>query len=140
MSPQSRKKKSTNRLTHLKASQTVVPASPDAATLEAFANEHPGRDYWIRFDCPEFTALCPITNQPDFGRITIEYIPARRCLESKSLKLYLFSYRNHGCFHEASVNRILDDVIKAVRPRKARVKGEFNARGGIAITVTADHP
>lgn len=126
-------------LTLLGQSRTVYPASPDQARLEAFPNAHPGRDYWITFHCPEFTALCPITGQPDFGVITIEYIPHRLCLESKSLKLYLFSYRNHGTFHEAAVNRILDDVVKAVRPRQARVTGRFNARGGLAITVAAEH-
>jgi len=140
MSSQKHKKSPSTDLTVLKPGQTDYPSSPDATTLEAFDNEHPDRDYWIQFDCPEFTALCPVTNQPDFGKITIEYIPDQKCLESKSLKLYLFAYRNHGCFHEASVNRILDDVIHAIHPRKARVTGEFNARGGIAITVTAEHP
>ncbi len=126
-------------LTLLGQSRTVYPATPDQARLEAFPNTHPGRGYWITFNCPEFTALCPITGQPDFGVITIEYIPRRLCLESKSLKLYLFSFRNHGTFHEAAVNRILDDVVKAVRPRQARVTGRFNARGGLTITVAAEY-
>jgi 7-cyano-7-deazaguanine reductase len=99
-----------------------------------------GREYEITFDCPEFTALCPITGQPDFGRIEIRYVPDRECLESKSLKLYLFAFRNQGTFHEAVVNRILDDVVKAIRPRKAVVLGDFNARGGIALRVEATFP
>lgn len=127
-------------LTLLKKSQTRPAASPDDARLESFENTHPKRRYWITFDCPEFTALCPVTGQPDFGRITIRYVPGRKCLESKSLKLYLFSYRNFGTFHEEAVNRILDDVVKAIRPRQAVVRGEFNARGGIAINVEAAYP
>lgn len=126
-------------LTLLGQSRTVYPDSPDKAELESFENTHPDRDYWITFHCPEFTALCPITGQPDFGVITIEYVPGRLCIESKSLKLYLFAFRNHGSFHEAAVNRILDDVIRAIKPRKARVIGRFNPRGGLAITVTAEH-
>jgi 7-cyano-7-deazaguanine reductase len=127
-------------LTLLRRGATRYPASPDKARLEAFRNANRRRDYWVEFDCPEFTALCPITGQPDFGHITIRYIPDRLCLESKSLKLYLFSYRNEGTFHEAAVNRILDDVVAAVRPRRAIVKGVFNPRGGIAITVEAAYP
>jgi 7-cyano-7-deazaguanine reductase len=117
-----------------------MPASPAEAKLEAFANTHPGRDYWIQFDCPEFTSVCPVTAQPDFGRITIRYVPDKLCLESKSLKLYLFSFRNSGVFHEEAVNRILDDIVTAIRPRRAVVNGVFNPRGGIAITVEATHP
>lgn len=127
-------------VTLLRRSTTRYPRTPARARLEAFPNPDPKRDYWVRFDCPEFTALCPITTQPDFGAITIEYIPDRLCLESKSLKLYLFSFRNYGAFHEAAVNRILDDLVRAVRPRRARVTGKFNPRGGIAITVTAEFP
>jgi 7-cyano-7-deazaguanine reductase len=127
-------------LTLLKKSATRFPSSPDRARLEAFRNTHPGRNYWIEFDCPEFTALCPITGQPDFGHITIRYVPDKLCLESKSLKLYLFSFRNHGTFHEQAVNRILDDILKAIKPRNAFVQGKFNPRGGIAITVEAAYP
>lgn len=136
------KKTSNNHsgLTLLKRSAQPYPDSPDKAKLEAFENAYPGRDYWIHFDCPEFTCLCPITGQPDFGHITIHYVPGKRCLESKALKLYLFSFRNHGTFHEEVVNRILDDVVKAVRPRRITVKGVFNPRGGIAITVEAGYP
>jgi 7-cyano-7-deazaguanine reductase len=127
------------KLTLLGRNERTYPDSPEKARLEAFGNSHPGRDYWITFDCPEFTAVCPITGQPDFGHITIRYVPNRLCLESKSLKLYLFSFRNVGTFHETVVNRILDDLVKAIRPRKAVVTGRFNARGGIAISVEARH-
>jgi 7-cyano-7-deazaguanine reductase len=127
-------------LTLLKRSAQPYPDSPDKARLEAFENAYPKRRYRIHFDCPEFTSLCPVTGQPDFGHITIDYVPGKLCLESKSLKLYLFSFRNHPTFHEEAVNRILDDVAKAIRPREATVKGVFNPRGGIAITVEAKHP
>jgi 7-cyano-7-deazaguanine reductase len=108
--------------------------------LEAFPNTHPGRDYRVVLETPEFTSLCPVTGQPDFGTITISYVPDRLIVESKSLKLYLWSYRNEGHFHEEAVNRILDDLVKAVKPRSAEVKGVFNVRGGIGITVTASYP
>ncbi len=127
-------------LTMLQAGQTSFPDSPDDAKLETFANTHPQRDYTVQFACPEFTALCPITGQPDFGELIIEYVPDKRCIESKSLKLYLFSFRNHGAFHEEVVNRILEDVVRACEPRSATVTGEFNPRGGISITVEAAHP
>ncbi len=126
-------------LSLLSASQTPVPTSPDEAQLETFDNTHPGRDYVITFDCPEFTSLCPITGQPDFGHITLEYIADQKCVESKSLKIYLFSYRNHGSFHEEVTNLILEDVVKVCAPRWARVTGDFMPRGGIAIKVTAEH-
>lgn len=127
-------------LTFLRPSRTPVLHSPDKSCLETFRNPNSERDYWINFNCPEFTALCPVTGQPDFGAITIDYIPDRKCLESKSLKLYLFAFRNYGAFHEAVVNRILNDIVAVCRPRRARVTGRFNPRGGIAITVTAEHP
>lgn len=127
-------------LTLLGHSKTQYPDSPDKATLEAFENRYVNRDYWVEFDCPEFTALCPMTGQPDFGHITIRYIPDKLCIESKSLKLYLFAFRNHGTFHEEVVNRIMDDVVTAIRPRKAIVKGVFNPRGGIAINVEVHYP
>lgn len=126
-------------LTLLSASKTPVPASPAEAQLETFANSHPGRDYLIRFDCPEFTSLCPITGQPDFGHILIEYVADQRCIESKSLKIYLFSYRNHGAFHESVTNLILDDLVAACQPRRAKVTGTFRPRGGIAIHVVAEY-
>lgn len=127
-------------LTLLARGERRYPDSPDRARIEVFANPRPGRDYTIVFDCPEFTTLCPVTGQPDFGRIRIEYVPGRWCIESKSLKLYLFSFRNSGAFHEAAANRILDDLARACRPRRMQVRGDFNARGGIAISVTAEHP
>jgi 7-cyano-7-deazaguanine reductase len=135
-----RKTKNINSLTLLKRSVQNYPDSPDKARLEAFENAYRKRNYWIHFNCPEFTALCPITGQPDFGKITISYIPDKLCLESKSLKIYLFSFRNHGTFHEEAVNRILDDLIRLIKPRKAIVRGEFNARGGISITAEASYP
>jgi 7-cyano-7-deazaguanine reductase len=115
--------------------QTTYPASPDTAQLECFENRYADRDYWITFDCPEFTSLCPVTNQPDFGSIRIRYIPNQLCIESKSLKLYLFSFRNHNTFHEEAVNRICDDLAAACAPRELSVEGTFNPRGGISITV-----
>ena len=133
-------KTAAHKLTLLGKSKTRYPDSPEKARLEAFRNANRKRDYWVEFDCPEFTAQCPITGQPDFGRITIRYIPDQWCLESKSLKLYLFAFRNVGSFHEAAVNRILDDLVAAIQPRRATVKGIFNPRGGIAITVEASHP
>ncbi len=133
------KKRRYDGLSLLKRNHRKYPDSPDKANLEAFANEYSRRDYWIQFDCPEFTSICPITAQPDFGKITIRYIPGKLCLESKSLKLYMFSFRNHGAFHEAVVNRILDDIVRCIKPRKMVVKGEFNARGGIAINVEAEY-
>ena len=117
-----------------------LPASPDQAKLETFPNAYPHREYWVRFDCPEFTSICPVTGQPDFGRIVIEYVPNRRCVESKALKLYLGAFRQQGAFAEAIVNRILDDLVRACRPRRATVTGDFTPRGGIALRVTASHP
>ena len=133
-------KTAAHKLTLLGKSKTRYPDSPEKARLEAFKNANRKRDYWVEFDCPEFTAQCPITGQPDFGHITIRYIPDQWCLESKSLKLYLFAFRNVGSFHEAAVNRILDDIVAAIQPRRAMVRGVFNPRGGIAITVEASHP
>ncbi len=127
-------------LTLLGSTRTRYPDSPDKAKLESFRNACAGRNYTVRFACPEFTSRCPITDQPDFGEITIEYVPDRLCLESKALKLYLFSYRNRNTFHEEAVNRILDDIVKAIQPRRARVLGVFNPRGGISITVDATWP
>lgn len=126
-------------LTLLSASKTPVPSSPEDADLETFENTHPERDYVISFDCPEFTCLCPITGQPDFGHLTIDYIADKKCVESKSLKIYLFSFRNHGAFHEAVTNQILDDLVLTCAPRWARVTGNFRPRGGIAIKVMAEH-
>ena len=107
--------------------------------LETFANKHPGRDYWVRFNCPEFTSLCPITGQPDFAEIVISYIPGDRMVESKSLKLYLFSFRNRGDFHEDCVNTILDDLVRLMDPKYIEVTGLFTPRGGISIHPYANH-
>jgi 7-cyano-7-deazaguanine reductase len=126
-------------LTILRRSCTAVSDTPEQAKLESFPNKYPSRDYVVAFDCPEFTSVCPITGQPDFAKIKITYIPDLKCLESKSLKLYLFSFRNVGMFHEEITNRILDDFIKAIEPRWARVRGLMNARGGISIDVTAEY-
>ena len=102
-----------NDLTILGSSKQSYPSSPDHARLETFQNRYPLRNYVIRFDCPEFTSVCPITGQPDFAQITIIYVPNAKCIESKSLKLYLFSYRNTGMFHEEITNRVLDDIVEA---------------------------
>lgn len=117
-----------------------LPASPEKAALETFPNPYPDRDYTIRFDCPEFTALCPVTGQPDFGTITIEYVPNKRCIESKSLKLFLGSFRNHGSFAETITNMVRDEIVRACKPRRVTVNGDFTPRGGIGICVTASYP
>lgn len=108
-------------------------------TLETFPNPEPGRDYEISMECPEFTSLCPKTEQPDFGTIRIRYIPDTLCIELKSLKLYLWSYRNEGVFYEKVTNQILNDLVSASRPRWMEVVGDFNVRGGITTRVTATH-
>ncbi|MBO4503229.1 MAG: NADPH-dependent 7-cyano-7-deazaguanine reductase QueF [Bacteroidales bacterium] len=107
--------------------------------LETFENRHPDNDYWVRFNCPEFTTLCPITGQPDFAEIRISYIPDKRMVESKSLKLYLFSFRNHGDFHEDCVNVIMKDLIKLMDPKYIEVLGLFTPRGGISIYPYANY-
>lgn len=108
--------------------------------LETFPNPKPGRDYEIRFSCPEFTCVCPMTGQPDFATFTIRYVPDETCVELKSLKLYLWSFRDEGHFHEAVTNRVLDDLVAAVRPKRMSVEGDFNVRGGIHTVVRADYP
>ena len=113
--------------------------APSAEQLETFTNEFPGRDYAIEIVCPEFTSVCPRTGQPDFGTITFTYTPAGRCVELKSLKLYLQRYRNLGVFYESLVNRLLDDFVKACQPRRCRVVGAFTPRGGITTTVRCDY-
>ncbi|CCW35546.1 7-cyano-7-deazaguanine reductase [Chthonomonas calidirosea] len=107
--------------------------------LETFDNPRPERDYLIVHTCPEFTSVCPKTGQPDFATITIEYVPDRKCLELKALKLYFFSYRNQGIYYEAVVNRILDDLVSVCHPRRMTVRGEFNVRGGFSSVVTAEY-
>lgn len=107
--------------------------------LETFVNKHQGNDYWVRFNCPEFTSLCPITGQPDFAEIRISYVPDVKMVESKSLKLYLFSFRNHGDFHEDCVNIIMKDLVKLMDPKYIEVTGIFTPRGGISIWPYANY-
>ena len=107
--------------------------------LETFENQHPDNDYWVQFNCPEFTSLCPITGQPDFAEIKIAYVPNKRMVESKSLKLYLFSFRNHGDFHEDCVNTIMKDLVKLMEPKYLEVTGFFTPRGGISIYPYANY-
>jgi 7-cyano-7-deazaguanine reductase len=115
-----------------------MPTQP-SKHLETFDNPEMGRDYTIRIRVPEFTCLCPKTGQPDFAELLIEYVPERLCVELKSLKLYCWSYRDEGAFHEAVTNRILDDLVAATRPRFMRLRARFNVRGGIYTTVVAEH-
>jgi 7-cyano-7-deazaguanine reductase len=109
---------------------------PASSQLETFANPAPGRDYTIEIVCPEFTSVCPKTGQPDFGVVTITYTPENLCVELKSLKLYLQSYRSVGIFYETVVNRLLDDFVSACQPRRCKIVGAFTARGGITTSVT----
>lgn len=122
----------------LKKGEMNYPQSPDASILETFRNSNTQRDYWIQFETDEFTSLCPITGQPDFARITIEYIPDQVCVESKSLKLFLFSFRNEGSFYEDVTNRIYTDLFELLKPRQLIVTGDFTARGGIRSSVRVD--
>ena len=131
--------KQSRQLTLLGRSEAKLPASPAEARLETFPNPA-RRNYRIRFETDDFTSLCPVTGQADFARIDIDYVPNRLCVESKSLKFYLASYRNEHAFNEAIANRILDDFVKACAPREAIVRAQFSARGGIALTVRAEHP
>ena len=115
-----------------------MPAKP-GRKLETFVNPEPARDYRIRMEIPEFTCLCPRTGQPDFATLVLDYVPDRRCIELKSLKLYVGSFRNEGAFHEAVTNRMLGDIARATRPRFMRLTAKFNVRGGIFTTVVAEH-
>ncbi len=117
---------------------SVVPTSP-SKSLDTFPNPNPERDYEVRFECPEFTCLCPKTGQPDFATMRIRYIPDKLCVELKSLKLYLWSFRNEGAFHEAVTNAILTDLVGTIQPRFAEIEGDFFVRGGIHTVVTARH-
>ncbi|MDA3793083.1 MAG: preQ(1) synthase [Elusimicrobia bacterium] len=130
---------SKDKFSLLGGGNTRYPQSPDKAKLEAFDNPSAGRDYTVKFKTGEFTSLCPVTGQPDFAEIIIEYVPEKSCIESKSLKLYLFSFRNYGGFAEDIVNRILEDVVAACKPKYAGVEGKFTARGGITIDVKAEY-
>jgi 7-cyano-7-deazaguanine reductase len=126
------------RLTLLGRSEAPIPVSPDKARLETFPNPA-RRNYRIHFETDDFTSLCPVTGQADFARIEIDYVPDRLCVESKSLKFYLASYRNERAFNEAVTNRILDDFVKACKPREAIITAQFSARGGIALSVRAEY-
>jgi 7-cyano-7-deazaguanine reductase len=116
----------------------VMPTTP-SKELETFPNPRPGRDYEISMECPEFTCVCPRTGQPDFATIRIRFVPDQLCIELKSLKLYLWSFRDEGAFHEDVINRILDDLVRACRPKSMTVVGDFNIRGGIHTVITAEY-
>ena len=122
-----------DKLNNLGNKNTKYDFNYTPEVLEKFVNKHPGNDYFVKFNCPEFTSLCPITGQPDFGSIYISYIPGEYMVESKSLKLYLFSFRNHGDFHEDCMNIIMKDLIKLMNPKYIEVWGKFLPRGGISI-------
>ena len=115
-----------------------MPTQP-STDLETFANPRPGRDYTVRIRIPEFTCLCPKTGQPDFATLQLEYVPDRRCVELKALKLYIWSFRDQGAFHEDVTNQILDKLVSVCKPRFMRLTAEFNVRGGIYTTVVAEH-
>ena len=119
--------------------KTVYSTDYAPEVLETFENRHRGNDYWVQFNCPEFTTLCPITGQPDFAELKIMYLPDERMVESKSLKLYLFSFRNHGDFHEDCVNTIMKDLVKLMDPKYIEVLGLFTPRGGISIYPYANY-
>ena len=127
-------------LTLLGRSDHKLPQTPDRAILETFENRSPDRAYWIHLDCPEFSSLCPVTGQPDTARIQIRYVPGSCCIETKSLKFYLASFRNHASFNEEIVNRILGDLVAACGPRNMVVRGDFSSRGGIRLTAQAGYP
>ena len=128
-----RKQEELSEITLLGNQGTTYTYSYDPEILEVFNNKHPKNDYFVKFNCPEFTSLCPITGQPDFATIYISYIPGENMVESKSLKLYLFSFRNHGDFHEDCMNIIMEDLIKLMDPKYIEVWGKFTPRGGISI-------
>ena len=115
-----------------------MPTRP-STKIDTFPNPKPERDYLIHMKIPEFTCLCPMTGQPDFATLTLDYVADRKCLELKSLKLYIWSFRDEGAFHEALTNRILDDIVNVLSPRYVRLKAQFNVRGGIFTTVVAQH-
>ena len=121
-----------------RAKPAVPPTAPSKA-LQVFANPAPRRDYVVRFDVPEFTCLCPLTGQPDFAHFRIEYVPDRLCVELKSLKMYFWSYRDEGAFHEKVTNTIVDDIVRAIEPRFIRLSADWYVRGGIRTYVTAEH-
>ncbi|TAG09585.1 MAG: NADPH-dependent 7-cyano-7-deazaguanine reductase QueF [Verrucomicrobia bacterium] len=127
-------------LSMLGQTQHALPASPAEATLEVFPNQRAGRHYFITLNCPEFSSLCPVTGQPDTARILIRYVPHELCVETKSLKFYLASFRNLPAFNEEIVNQILDDLVAIMKPKEIMVRGEFSPRGGIQLTAEARFP
>ena len=129
-------KEKLSELTLLKKGELKYPTNPDDADLQTFTNSNKKRNFWIKFETAEFTSLCPLTGQPDFANVTIDYIPNEKIVESKSLKLYLFSFRQIGTFYEEIVNRIYDDLNNTLKPRKMIVSAKFTPRGGITSTVT----
>jgi len=133
--------KDRRRLTHLGHRSVLTDQQIDRprSILESFDNPRPQRDYEVRFVFPEFTSMCPVTGQPDFATITLTYVPDKRCVEMKSLKLYFLAYRNKGIFYEAVVNTILDDLVAVLKPRRMTVVGDFAVRGGMGGVVTATH-
>ncbi|MFW2488884.1 preQ(1) synthase [Clostridium chromiireducens] len=133
MSEGGRKSSELEGITHLGNQGTKYDFGYNPEVLEVFENKHPDNDYFVKFNCPEFTSLCPITGQPDFATIYISYVPNIKMVESKSLKLYLFSFRNHGDFHEDCMNIIMKDLIKLMDPKYIEVWGKFTPRGGISI-------
>ncbi len=135
----SRQQKKYEGLTLL-GNKAAFPNAPTEATLETFPNPYPKRAYVIRIETREFTSLCPVTGQPDFADIVLEYTPGELCVETKSLKLYFASFRNMPAFNEEVVNRMLDDLVRATQPRHLKIVGKFAARGGLALTVVAEHP
>ena len=127
-------------VTLLGNSSAAIASAPTRDQLEVFENLFPGRDYTLSLDCPDFTSLCPVTGQPDFAHLVISYDPNRKCVETKSLKLYLAAYRNERAFNEEIVNRVFADLLKVCLPRRLRVEGRFAARGGISLSVVVEHP
>ena len=127
------REKQNEGITLLGNNNAKYPQTYDPSVLETFANKHPGRDYFVKFNCPEFTSLCPITGQPDFATVYISYVPREKMVESNSLKLYLFGFRNRGDFHEDCVNIIMNDLIDLLDPAYIEVLGKFLPRGGISI-------
>ncbi|MGY4689459.1 preQ(1) synthase [Salibacterium sp. K-3] len=126
-------------LSHLGQEETAYTFEYEPSLLETFENSHQNRDYFVKFNCPEFTTLCPKTGQPDFAALYISYIPDVKMVESKSLKLYLFSFRNHGGFHEDAINTIVNDLVELMNPRYLEVLGKFTPRGGISIDPYANY-
>ena len=125
-------------ITLLGNSKQSFPEKPESSILETFPNRNPDRDYWVKFDCTDFTSLCPVTGQPDFAQFHIEYVPSERCIETKSLKFYMASFRNQRDFNENITNRIFDDIRAVCSPKRLIVEGRFHSRGGISLTTRVE--